>query len=65
MANAMRKMAEYLGLVDGGEFSEEYAEYAESSYEQYEEQVPVRPVASPMTQSYDRVVAQVETAYVA
>lgn len=65
MANAMRKMAEYLGLVDGGEFSNEYADYVDESYDQYEEQAPLRPVAAPVSQSYDRVVEHTETSFAA
>jgi hypothetical protein len=30
MANAMRKMAEYLGLVDGGEYNDEFGTYADT-----------------------------------
>ena len=60
MARAMRKMAEYLGLVDGDEYNdgydvvEEYAEYQEqyaqpahvqSSYAQTQYAQPLRPVA--------------------
>jgi cell division inhibitor SepF len=60
MASAMRKMAEYLGLVDGGEYAEGYdvvdgyADYRESDYretnvqEQYT-QAPLRPVAQAPT----------------
>jgi hypothetical protein len=30
MANAMRKMAEYLGLVDGSEYNDEFGTYADA-----------------------------------
>jgi cell division inhibitor SepF len=46
MANAMRKMAEYLGLVDGGDYVEQFEvaeEYAD--YQDQYNQAPLRPVA--------------------
>lgn len=50
--SAMRKMAAYLGLVDGEtenyELVEEYAEYEE----QYTQAAPLRPVADVPTTSY-------------
>jgi cell division inhibitor SepF len=45
MANAMRKMAEYLGLVDGDEYTDGYSvvdEYAD--YEEQQSQSALRPV---------------------
>lgn len=45
MANAMRKMAEYLGLVDGGEYTDEFGAYVDSDLQDFEEQAPLRPVA--------------------
>jgi cell division inhibitor SepF len=42
MANAMRKMAEYLGLVDGGEYVDEFGAYADAEATNYQEQVPMR-----------------------
>lgn len=56
MASAMRKMAEYLGLVDGDEYNQSYEvveEYAE--YEEQYTQAPLRPVAQ--TPSYDQSFA--------
>lgn len=74
MASAMRKMAEYLGLVDGDEYNEGYEvvdEYAQ--YEEYatpvaapSQQAPLRPVAqaasyAPQPVAAVRPVAQVPT----
>jgi len=54
--SAMRKMAEYLGLVDGNEIGEEY-EYAEEviEYSSVEASTPVaRPMSvAPATNNYD------------
>jgi cell division inhibitor SepF len=61
MAKAMRKMAEYLGLVDGGEYSDEFGEYAVA--ENYDEQAALRPVAN--TGGYDRALSQPENSFVA
>jgi cell division inhibitor SepF len=63
MAKAMRKMAEYLGLVDGGEFTDEFGEYIDPEYAGYEEQAPLRPVTA--SQSYDRVAEQPQASYAA
>jgi cell division inhibitor SepF len=60
MANAMRKMAEYLGLVDGGEYADEFREYAE--FDGQDEQA-ARPMAS--NSGYERAVSQNENSYVA
>lgn len=70
MASAMRKMAEYLGLVDGGEYAEDfdavdgYADYREtdSRATQYQEQytqAPLRPVAQTPTYEPAGVAAPV------
>ena len=61
MAKAMRKMAEYLGLVDGGEYTDEFGDYAD--VENYDEQTALRPVAA--SGGYDRAVSQSENSYVA
>ena len=44
MAKAMRKMAEYLGLVDGGEYPNDFKDYADSEYPGYEEQSSLQQV---------------------
>ena len=62
MAKAMRKMAEYLGLVDGGEFTDEFGEYIDPEYAGYEEQAALRPVTS--NHSYSHVAEQPQAAYV-
>jgi hypothetical protein len=41
----MRKMAEYLGLVDGGEYNDEFGTYADTDLQGYDDQAPLRPVA--------------------
>jgi len=61
MASAMRKMAEYLGLVDGDEYTDRHAvaeEYAE--YEEQYTQAPLRPVQQNLDydNSYAAPVAQ-------
>lgn len=61
MAKAMRKVAEYLGLVDGGEYADENGEYAQ--FQGYEEPVAMRPTAS--GSGYERTVSQNDNSYVA
>lgn len=61
MARAMRKVAEYLGLVDGGEYTDEFGE--EVAFQDYEESVAVRPSAS--AAGYERAVSQNENSYIA
>lgn len=61
MAKAMRKMAEYLGLVDGGEYTDEFGE--DAAYQDYEEQDGVRPTSG--AARYERPVSQNENSYVA
>ena len=61
MANAMRKMAEYLGLVDGGEYNDEFGTYADTDLQGYDDQAPLRPVAS--NSSYDHVSEHTQTSY--
>jgi cell division inhibitor SepF len=61
MANAMRKMAEYLGLVDGGEYRDEFGTYGDADLSEYEEQTPLRPVANSAT--YDQVSDYAQTSY--
>lgn len=61
MARAMRKVAEYLGLVDGGEYTDEFGE--EVAFQDYEESVAVRPSAN--TAGYERAVSQNENSYIA
>jgi cell division inhibitor SepF len=59
----MRKMAEYLGLVDGGEYVDEFGNYAETDLQDYEEQAPLRQVNQGAT--YGQVSAPTQAAYVA
>lgn len=61
MARAMRKVAEYLGLVDGGEYTDEFGE--DAAFQGYEDQDAVRPSAS--TSGYERAVSQNENSYIA
>jgi cell division inhibitor SepF len=61
MANAMRKMAEYLGLVDGSEYSDEFGAYADADLQGYDDQTQLRPV----TTSYDHVSEHSQTSYAA
>ena len=63
MANAMRKMAEYLGLVDGGEYNDEFGTYGEVETNDYQEQAPLRPVST--TPSYNHVSDSSATSYAA
>jgi len=63
MANAMRKMAEYLGLVDGGEFADEFGTYADDELQGYEEQAPLRPMNT--APSYSHVSETAQTSYAA
>ena len=63
MANAMRKMAEYLGLVDGGEYRDEFGTYADADVQGYEDQAPLRTVTN--SASYDQVSAYSQTPYAA
>lgn len=63
MANAMRKMAEYLGLVDGGEYVDEFGNYAEADLQDYEEQAPLRQVNQ--SASYGQVSAPIPPTYAA
>lgn len=46
MANAMRKVAEYLGLVDGVDYKDEFGSYADTDRESYEDQSLVRPASN-------------------
>jgi cell division inhibitor SepF len=59
----MRKMAEYLGLVDGGEYNEEFGAYADTEIQGYDEQTPLRPVTT--SASYDHYTEQAQTSYAA
>ena len=61
MARAMRKVAEYLGLVDGGEYTDEFGE--DATFQGYEDQDAVRPSAS--ASGYERAVSQNENSYIA
>jgi len=63
MANAMRKMAEYLGLVDGGEYADEFGTYADVDGHDYQEQSPLRPVST--TSSYNHVSESAQNSYAA
>ena len=63
MANAMRKMAEYLGLVDGGEYADEFGTYADVDGHDYQEQSPLRPVST--TPSYNHVSESAQNSYAA
>lgn len=58
MANAMRKMAEYLGLVDGGEYVDEFGGYADGDVAGYEDQTPVRSAVSTQSHEYVREAPQ-------
>jgi cell division inhibitor SepF len=59
----MRKMAEYLGLVDGGEYNDEFGTYADTDLQGYDDQASLRPVAS--NSSYDHVSEHTQTSYAA
>ncbi|MEN9716277.1 MAG: hypothetical protein RLZZ483_252 [Actinomycetota bacterium] len=63
MANAMRKMAEYLGLVDGGEYRDEFGTYVDADDQGYEDQAQLRPVTN--SASYDQVNEYSQTSYAA
>ncbi len=54
MANAMRRMAEYLGLSDGGEYTQDYTSYQETV--SYDEPARVAtPIARVETSSYNPI----------
>jgi len=59
----MRKMAEYLGLVDGGEYNDEFGTYADTDLQGYDDQAPMRPVST--NSSYDHVSEHTQTSYAA
>jgi len=59
MANAMRKMAEYLGLVDGSEYNDEFGTYADSDSQAFEAEAPLRTVNA----SYNHVSEYDQTSY--
>jgi cell division inhibitor SepF len=61
MANAMRKMAEYLGLVDGSDYNDEFGAYADADLQGYDDQTQLRPVNT----SYDHVSEHSQTSYAA
>jgi cell division inhibitor SepF len=61
MANAMRKMAEYLGLLDGGEYTDEFGTYVDADLQEFEEQAPLRNVST--NSPYDRVSEPAQTSY--
>jgi cell division inhibitor SepF len=61
MANAMRKMAEYLGLVDGGEYAEQHGAYADADVAAHDEQIPMRNVVNGQSFDYASDVAQTST----
>jgi cell division inhibitor SepF len=52
MANAVRKMAEYLGLFEGNGYQDEYAEN-DAQYNHYQESpvAPVAPMSAPVSAS--------------
>jgi cell division inhibitor SepF len=58
----MRKMAEYLGLVDGGEYTDEFG-YADAELQSSHDQAPLRPVAS--SSSIDQTSDYAQTSYAA
>lgn len=62
MANAMRKMAEYLGLVDGGEYTDEFG-YSELDPQASQDQTTLRPVTG--AQSYDQASEYTPSSYAA
>lgn len=59
MANAMRKMAEYLGLVDGSEYTDELT-YSDADIREFEAEAPLRTVAS-----YDHMSEYDQTSFAA
>lgn len=63
MAKAMRKMAEYLGLVDGSEYADEFGTYGEADLPDYQEQSPLRPVNT--GSSYNHFSETAPTTYAA
>ena len=63
MANAMRKVAEYLGLLDGGEYTDEFGTYVDADLQEFEEQETMRTVNSGA--SYDRVSEPLQPSYAA
>jgi len=63
MANAMRKVAEYLGLLDGGEYTDEFGTYVDADLQEFEEQATVRTVNSGAP--YDRVSEPLQHSYAA
>jgi cell division inhibitor SepF len=63
MANAMRKVAEYLGLLDGGEYTDEFGTYVDADLQEFEEQATVRTANSGAP--YDRVSEPMQTSYAA
>jgi cell division inhibitor SepF len=63
MANAMRKMAEYLGLVDGGEYVDDFGAQADADAANYQEQAPMRAAVN--GGSYDSSNEVAQTSYAA
>ena len=63
MANAMRKMAEYLGLLDGGEYTDEFGTYVDADLQEFQEQAPLRTVNT--SAPYDRASEPAQGSYAA
>lgn len=63
MANAMRKMAEYLGLLDGGEYTDEFGTYVDADLQEFQEQAPLRTVNT--SGPYDRASEPAQGSYAA
>jgi cell division inhibitor SepF len=56
-------MAEYLGLVDGGEYTDEFGTYADADLQEYEVQAPLRTVNA--SSPYDHVSEPAQASYTA
>ncbi len=65
MANAMRKMAEYLGLVDGGEYADEFGNYQNADLLGYEEQTQSQTRSVATHSSFDHVSEHAPATYAA
>jgi cell division inhibitor SepF len=59
----MRKMAEYLGLLDGGEYTDEFGTYVDADLQEFQEQAPLRTVNT--SGPYDRASVPAQGSYAA
>jgi cell division inhibitor SepF len=59
----MRKMAEYLGLLDAGEYTDEFGTYVDADLQELQEQAPLRTVNT--SAPYDRGSEPAQSSYVA